>query len=592
MIFESGLLISRFYVIICSMKSIINAAMKREKCDLVIRGAKVFNVFTGETEEGDIAVKCGRIVGIGKGYEAERVYDAKGAYALPSFIDAHIHVESSMLSPEEFARLSVSHGTGVIVADPHEIVNVCGIAGAEYMKEAFSRISCEGVNPLDVCMQLPSCVPASPFETSGAVIDGRETEHEIARGLFYGLGEFMNYPAVVGADEEALCKIEAALSQNKIVDGHAPALTGDALNAYASTGIRTDHECVNREDCLEKLRRGLYVQLRNGSSAHNVEENAKAVNAFNFRRFILCSDDRNAYDLKYNGEIDDALRRLVRAGVTAPQAIACATLNTAECYGLKGKGAIAPSYDADIVLVNNLEEFCVSATFKRGVLVAEGGKALFACERYCADGVKSTVRIKTVRSDDFKFDLSGKVRAMRVKPNGILTEEEILNVKSRDGDVVFPDGVCKLAVVERHFASGNMGKCLLCGYGFKGGALGISVAHDSHNLVIVGDDNDAMAKVSSLLKETGGGMAIVGKNFERTFALDIAGLMSSASCEEVIQRTEEITGYARKMGVEEGIEPFMSLVFLSLAVIPKLRLTDRGLVDVDQFGFVSSRIKE
>ena len=235
------------------MKALIDAAMGREKCDLVIRGANVFNVFTGEFEKGEIAVKDGRIVGIGDGYEGQETYDADGAYALPSFIDAHIHVESSMLSPEEFALLSVSHGTGAIVADPHEIVNVCGIAGAEYIKEAFSRISYSGVNPLDVFLQLPSCVPASPFETSGAALSGKETKREIGRGLFYGLGEFMNYPAVIGADGDALQKIEAALSQNKVVDGHAPALSGCALDAYAAAGITTDHECVNAQDCRESL---------------------------------------------------------------------------------------------------------------------------------------------------------------------------------------------------------------------------------------------------------------------------------------------------------------------------------------------------
>ena len=583
---------SRFYVIIYLMKSLIDAAMKREKCDLVIKGAKVFNVFTGEIEEGEIAVKNGKIVGIGSGYDAQEVYNANGAYALPSFIDAHIHVESSMLSPEEFALLSVKHGTGVIIADPHEIVNVCGIAGAEYMKEAFSHILYRGVNPLEVCLQLPSCVPASPFETSGAVLNGKETEQEIGRDLFYGLGEFMNYPAVVGADEEALSKIEAALSQGKIVDGHAPALSGDALNSYAAAGIKTDHECVNAEDCREKLKRGLYVQLRNGSSAHNLEENAKAMTAYNFRRSILCSDDRNAYDLKNHGEIDDALKRLVRMGIPAPWAIACTTLNTAECYGLKDKGALAPSYDADIALVEDLKDFRVLGVFKRGVLVAEGDKTLFHAERYSSKEVKSTVKIKEVTADDFRLDLSGKVRVMRVKPNGIMTEEEVLNVSSQKGDVLLPKGVCKLAVIERHFASGNMGKCLLSGYGLKGGALGISVSHDSHNLVVVGDDNTAMARVAALLKEAGGGMAVVNGKFERAFALDIAGLMSSKPYEEVILETEEITAHARRMGIKEGIEPFMSLVFLSLAVIPKLRLTDKGLVDVDKFEITTSQIKE
>ena len=572
------------------MKHLIDSAMKRESCDLVIRGAKIFNVFTGEFEEGELAVKNGSVVGVGTGYAAARVYDAAGLIALPSFIDAHIHVESSTLSPEEFAALSVPHGTGVIVADPHEIVNVCGIAGAEYMHEAFSRLSVNGVNPLDICLQLPSCVPASPFETSVAVLGGRETEEEIGRDLFFGLGEMMNFPAVIGADGDNLIKLTATHAAGKIIDGHAPGLTGDALNAYACAGIKTDHECLDANDCRDKIARGIYVQLRNGSSCHNIEENSKAMNEYNYRRFILCSDDRNAHDLKYTGELDDALRRLVACGVPAARAIACATLNTAECYGLKKKGALAPAYDADIVLVKDVKEFEVCAVFKRGQLVAEHGKALFAHEkRYLPETVGSTVRVKAVTAQSFAMDFKGKrARVMNIKPNGIVTEEKIEDVTCRNGDVVLSKGLCKLAVVERHFATGNIGKCLVRGYGIRGGALGITVAHDSHNIVVVGDNNEDMARVVALLERAGGGMAMACKGVEDVFSLDIAGLMSSAPADEVIARTKAITDKALKMGVEKGIEPYMTLVFLSLAVIPKLRLTDKGLVDVDLFDFVSN----
>lgn len=576
------------------MKHLIDCAMKREACDLVVKGAKIFNVFTGEFEEGELAVKNGKIVGVGEGFAAREVYDAEGLIALPAFIDAHIHVESSTLSPEEFAALSVPHGTGVIVADPHEIVNVCGIAGAEYMHEAFSRLNVNGVSPLDVCLQLPSCVPASPFETSGAVLDGKQTEEEIGREIFFGLGEMMNFPAVIGADEDNLIKLNATHAADKIVDGHAPGLTGDALNAYACARIATDHECLDANDCRDKVSRGIYVQLRNGSSCHNIEENCKAMNEYNYRRFILCSDDRNAHDLKYAGEIDDALKRMVACGIPASRAIACATLNTAECYGLKNKGALAPAYDADVVLVKDVKNFEVSAVFKRGQLVAEHKKALFAHEkRYLPDTVGSTVRIKPVTADCFKMNYaSGKARVMRIRPNGIVTEESIEAVSCRNGDVVLGEGLCKLAVVERHFATGNMGKCLLRGYGIKGGAIGITVAHDSHNIVVVGDNNEDMARVVALLEKAGGGMALSRKGKEDVFALDIAGLMSSAPADEVIARTKAITDEALKMGVEKGIEPYMTLVFLSLAVIPKLRLTDRGLVDVDIFHFVDAEVKE
>ena len=578
-----------------AMKQLIDCAMKREQCDLVIKGARILNVFTGDVEEAEIAVKGGAIAALGKGYEGKEVYDGSGLIVLPGLMDAHIHVESSLLSPEAFARLAVAHGTTGIVADPHELVNVCGIAGAEYVKEAFSRIRKEGVEPLDVFLQLPSCVPATPFETSGAVLNGTETAHEIKRPLFHGLGEMMNYPGVLSADEDTLKKIEAAHEAGKVVDGHAPDVRGDALNAYLAAGIATDHECGSPEECAEKVARGMYVQLRNSSSAHNLEVNCAAVTPFNFRRFLACSDDKNAYDLANKGHMDDALRRLVARGVPAAEAVCMATLNIAECYHMQGKGAVAPSYDADLVLVDNLTEFNVKAVFKRGVLVAEHGKPLFEeGERYLPDAVKSTVRIRPVTADDFKINIpSGKALAMTILPHTLVTEGEVVSVQTKDGDAVLENtDLLKLAVVERHFATGNIGKALLKGYGFRGGALAVSMAHDSHNLVVLGDDNAAMARAVKLLEEIGGGMALVTKDGEDCFPLDIAGLMSSAPCEEVVARTGEISARAREMGVKDCYEPVMTLVFLSLLVIPKLKLSDKGLFDVDKFRFTSLEVTE
>ena len=577
------------------MKQLIDCAMKREQCDLVIKGARILNVFTGDVEEAEIAVKGGAIAALGKGYEGKEVYDGSGLFVLPGLMDAHIHVESSLLSPEAFARLAVAHGTTGIVADPHELVNVCGIAGAEYVKEAFSRIRKEGVEPLDVFLQLPSCVPATPFETSGAVLNGTETAHEIKRPLFHGLGEMMNYPGVLSADEDTLKKIEAAHEAGKVVDGHAPDVRGDALNAYLAAGIATDHECGSPEECAEKVARGMYVQLRNSSSAHNLEVNCAAVTPFNFRRFLACSDDKNAYDLANKGHMDDALRRLVARGVPAAEAVCMATLNIAECYHMQGKGAVAPSYDADLVLVDNLTEFNVKAVFKRGVLVAEQGKPLFEeGERYLPDAVKSTVRIRPVTADDFKINIpSGKALAMTILPHTLVTEGEVVSVQTKDGDAVLENtDLLKLAVVERHFATGNIGKALLKGYGFRGGALAVSMAHDSHNLVVLGDDNAAMARAVKLLEEIGGGMALVTKDGEDCFPLDIAGLMSSAPCEEVVARTGEISARAREMGVKDCYEPVMTLVFLSLLVIPKLKLSDKGLFDVEKFRFTSLEVQQ
>ena len=565
--------------------------MKREPCDLVIQNARILNVFTGETEEGEIAVRDGIIVGIGEGYSAREVYDGAGMIFLPGLIDAHIHVESTMLTPEEFARLAVPHGTSGIVADPHELVNVCGIAGAEYLMEAFARLS---PSPLDVYTQLPSCVPATPFETSGASLDAAETRLQLARDAFFGLGEMMNYVGVIAGEKEVLGKLKAAKSLSKIVDGHAPGVTGDALNAYLCGSIATDHESLSWGEIREKIARGMYVQIRCGSSANNIASAAACMTAENFPRFLVCSDDKHAHDLITEGHLDDALRRLVAAGVPPYYAVRAATLNVAECYHLQGRGAIAPGYHADLVAVKDVTSFRVQAVFKGGRLVAEHGKALFSAnEAYLPDAVRGTVHVKDVTADDFRLSFKGnRARAMRVLPHELVTEEVVVPASKSDGDIVLHGtSLCKLAVVERHFASGNIGLALVEDYGLKGGAIGISVAHDSHNLVILGDDNAAMARVVALLKEAGGGMALVDGEGEEVFPLDVAGLMSSLPADEVAARIEHISKRAYRMGVKTCYDSFMTLAFLSLPVIPHLKLTDRGLFDVDKFTFTTTEIK-
>ena len=573
------------------MKQLIDCAMKREPCDLVIKNARILNVFTGETEEGEIAVRDGIIVGIGEGYSAREVYDGAGMIFLPGLIDAHIHVESTMLTPEEFARLAVPHGTSGIVADPHELVNVCGIAGAEYLMEAFARLS---PSPLDVYTQLPSCVPATPFETSGASLDAAETERQLARDAFFGLGEMMNYVGVIAGEKEVLGKLKAAKSRSKIVDGHAPGVTGDALNAYLCGSIATDHESLSEGEIREKIARGMYVQIRCGSSANNIASAAACMTAENFPRFLVCSDDKHAHDLIAAGHLDDALRRLVAAGVPPYYAVRAATRNVAECYHLQGRGAIAPGYHADLVAVEDVTSFRVQAVFKGGRLVAEHGKALFSAnEAYLPDAVRGTVHVKEVTAEDFRLSLKGnRARAMRVLPHELVTEEVVVPASKSDGDIVLRGtSLGKLAVVERHFASGNIGLALVEGYGLKGGAIGISVAHDSHNLVILGDDNAAMARVVALLKEAGGGMALVDGEGEEVFPLDVAGLMSSLPADEVAARIEHISKRAYRMGVKTCYDSFMTLAFLSLPVIPHLKLTDRGLFDVDKFTFTTTEIK-
>ncbi len=443
--------------------------------------------------------------------------------------------------------------------------------------------------PLDVKIQLPSCVPATPFETSGAILNGNDIAENIVKDYIFGLGEFMNYPGVINCDPDVIQKLEAAHSAGKVIDGHAPAVYGYDLNAYLCGGISTDHECVLKEEIEEKISKGVYVHIRHGSSTQNLG-NAKYITDGNMRRFILCTDDRHAADLKEKGHLDDALRKLVANGLDPVRAVICATLNCAECYGLKWRGAIAPFYLADLVVVDNLKNFNAKYVVKSGKLVAKDGKPLFDTSvRYLPASVLDTVHLKEMQASDFILRLKGKkAKAMTIEPGGVVTGCEIVEVDSRNGDAqVKGTDILKLCVVERHKMTGNIGKALFKGYGFKGGALGITIAHDSHNIILMGDDNESMAKAANKLKEIGGGMVIVDSNSGEihSLTLDIAGLMSSRDAESLQRDSRALIERAHSMGVKREYEAFMSLAFLSLAVIPKLKVTDAGLFDVETFSF-------
>ena len=432
-------------------------------------------------------------------------------------------------------------------------------------------------------------MPATPFETSGAVLNGKDTEAILKEGYIYGLGEFINYPGVINCDADVIKKLEAAHAHGKIIDGHAPAVYGETLNAYLCGGISTDHECVYKEEIDEKISKGMYVHIRHGSSTQNLG-NAKCMTSANMRRFILCTDDRHAADLKEKGHLDDALRRLVADGVDPIAAVTCATLNCAECYGLKYKGAIAPFWAADLVVVDNLKNFNAKYVFKDGKLVAKDGKPLFdTSKRYLPENVLNTVHVKTLKPEDFTLTLKGKkAKAMTIEPGGVVTGCEIVEVQSVNGDVdVKGTDILKMAVVERHKMTGNIGKGLFKGYGFKGGAMGITIAHDSHNIILLGDDNAALATAANKLKEIGGGMVLVNSATGEvdSVTLDIGGLMSSRDAEGLQRDSKALIEKAYSMGVKRELEAFMSLAFLSLAVIPKLKLLDTGLFDVEKFAF-------
>ncbi len=563
------------------LEKYIKAAKRENKADLVLKNATYLDVFTATLRKGDIAVVGEKIVGVGE-YDGKTEIDCSSLVVLPGYIDGHVHIESSQLSPEEFASLIVPRGTTSIIADPHEITNVCGMAGCEYIAKAAGNV------PLDVFLQLPSCVPATPFETSGAVLSGDDIAANIDNEYIFGLGEFMNYPGVVGCDPDVIKKLEAAHSVNKVIDGHAPAVYGNELNAYLCGGITTDHECVLKEEIEEKISKGMYVHIRHGSSTQNLG-NANYITDANMRRFLLCTDDRHAADLKEKGHLDDALRKLVKGGLDPIRAVICATLNAAECYGLKFRGGIAPFWLADLVAVNNLKDFNAVYVVKSGKLVAKDGKPLFdTSSRYLPENVLNTVHLKEMRAEDFILTLKGtKAKVMTIEPGGVVTGCEIAEVESRDGDVVLNGtDLLKLAVVERHKMTGNIGKGLFKGYGFKGGAMGITIAHDSHNIILMGDDNESMARACNRLKEIGGGMVIAEKGGAvYSLTLDIAGLMSSRNAEGLQHDSRELIERAHKMGVKREYEAFMSLAFLSLAVIPRLKLVDKGLFDVEKFAF-------
>lgn len=567
------------------LKKLIDTAAGRVPADLVIKNCKIVNVFSGKIQEGDIAFSGNQIAGIGA-YEGKKVIDAEGRYAAPGFIDSHIHIESSYVSPEEIGRMLVPHGGTTIMADPHEIVNVCGIAGLDYMMRAAEN------TVLDVKYELPSCVPATPFEHAGAVIDAEAMKEPITREGIAGLGEFMNFPGVINAAESDLDKIVVAKQEGKFIDGHGPGITGKELNAYASARIAADHECSTVEEMNDRLERGMYILLRQGSACHNLRTLIKGVTADNSRRCLLCSDDRQPKTILYEGHLDNHLRICVEEGLDPVTAIRMATLNAAECFDLKDRGAIAPGYRGDVVLLDDLKDFHVNRVFVEGELVAEEGKYLPEIKKCDIASVKGSVIVKDFSKEKFKMHLkSNKVNVIQILPGGVVTAKDIAEIElDANGEFVRNPEVdlVKVAVVERHQGTGNVACGFLKGYGIKEGAVALSVAHDSHNIIVVGVNDDEMEFAVNSLVEQEGGIVLVkeGKVIE-SMPMPIAGLMSDQSGEWVDQKLTDIHEKAyEELGICGEVEPVMTLCFMSLAVIPEIKLTDIGLFDVTTFSFI------
>lgn len=548
--------------------------------DLVLRGGRVVNVLSGEIQETSVAIHQGRIAGLGA-YGGRETLDLEGLFLSPGFIDAHCHIESSMLPPAEYARAVVPRGTTAVVADPHEIANVLGLEGIRFMLESSRHC------PLDVFLMAPSCVPASHLETAGAKLEADDLSPFLRDGRVLGVGEMMNYPAVVAADPGALAKLQ--LAGGARVDGHAPGLSGQALCAYAAAGVQSDHECVAAEEAREKLRLGLHVMIREGSTAKNLEALLPAVRPENSSRFSLVTDDVDPADLSSKGHLDHVVNEAVRLGLDPILALQMVTVNSARYFGLADRGAIAPGYRADLAAFDDLRRVRVRKVFKDGSLVASEGRTAFYGDHIPSGRVRNTVGLRWDRLEDLSVQASGKtLRVIGVEPGQIVTRKLLMKARVKDGLAVsdVERDVLKIAVAERHGRTGQVGIGFVHGFGLRRGALASSVAHDSHNVVVAGVEDDDLKAGFRAVEEMQGGLAVIveGRAVAR-LPLPIAGLMSDSPIEVVTGQLETLHEAARGLGCQVE-SPFMALSFLALAVIPELKLTDLGLVDVGKFDFV------
>ena len=575
------------------LKHQIDAAMKRIPCDLVIRNCQVIDVCSGTIRPDDIAITDGIICGFGPAYQGREEIDACHMYAAPGFMDAHIHIESSYLTPEEFGSMLVPHGTTTVVADPHEIVNVSGVAGFKYMQKAARHTA------LSIQYMVPSCVPATSLEDAGATLDASSVSRLLSSPTTLGLAEFMNYPGILRNDDDALDKILAAKAQHKRIDGHSAGMATDTLDAYIASGICTDHECMTVSEMNERISRGMYILLREGSACHDLKNLIPGITAHNYRRLLLCSDDRQPKTIFEEGDIDSHLRMLVAAGIDPVIAICMATLNPAECYHLDDRGMLAPGKRADIVLFEDLAAFRIHSVYIAGKKVAERGIYLpaFFKERV-PDEIAHSVHIAPFHEEDLALHLkSNCIKAISLIPGGVTTSEEHVRlVPTAAGDFQFDPAVdlVKVAVLERHHATGKIGLGLLKGYGLRCGAIAISIAHDSHNVLCVGVSNQEMKTAIDALALQEGGIVLVKDGIVLdSLPLTVGGLMSTESGAFVAERLVSLHEHAiDTLGVHATVDPFMTLCFMSLIVIPSLKITSRGLFDVTAFSFTDIHVSE
>lgn len=560
-----------------NLARLISVARGEKPADLLFQNARIINTAIGEVEQGNVAIYGDRIAGVGDYNEAREVVDLEGGYLSPGLINGHTHIESSMLHPARYAQAVVPRGTLTVITDLHEISNVCGIEGIEFVSNWASKL------PLDMLFMAPSCVPATPLETSGAEINSREIKRILSYPNVIGLGEMMNFPGVVHGDEEVLAKLMAA--KGRVIDGHAPGLGGKDLNAYMAAGILSDHESTTLREGKEKLEKGMWLMIREGSSEKNLDALLPLVNDKTYRRCFFVVDDRSCFDLLHEGDIDDVVRKAINRGLEPVRAIQMATINTAEYFRLFDRGIIAPGYLADLITITDLQSLKINQVFYRGKLVARGGEAMFSLPDITPT-LTDTVHIKPLVAESLRLSsIEETFPVIEIVPGQIVTKKRMEKMKIVSG-MVMPDldrDILKLVVVERHKASGNVGVGLVKGFGLKEGALASSVAHDSHNIVVVGtNDNDIIKAVAEIQKLEGGLVVSNQGEVVASVPLPVAGLLSSEPLDVVVSQLEQVEKAAAKLG-NLPPAPFAILSFLALPVIPELRLTDLGLVDVLAF---------
>jgi adenine deaminase len=563
------------------LAKIIRVARGKMAPDLVLKNGRLVNVFSAEVYPADIAIWGGRIVGIGN-YHGKKRIDLDGAFVLPGLIDGHMHVESTMIKVQEFARSVVPRGTTSVVCDPHEIANVHGLEGIHYI------LNSSKYSPVNIFVMLSSCVPSTDFETSGATLRGFDLYPLLREKWVLGLGEVMNYPGVLREEEGLLDKI--SMTQDKRIDGHAPGLSGMDLNAYVASGVTSDHESTSIEEVLEKLRLGMHIMIREGSVTKNLRDLLPAVTCDNLSRCFFVTDDRHPKDLLEKGHVDHMVKMAIREGLDPISAIRLATINTAQYFRLKDLGAIAPGYFADLVVVDSLKRFNVKMVFKNGRMVAKDGEMVVPRPKTPQITLRSSINLKWLTPEDFDVRAEGKdVRVMNLVPKQIVTRASVARAKVKNGFLVadFERDLLPIAVVERHHASDNVGHGVVHGFGLKKGAIASSVSHDSHNIVVVGTSSaDMMAAVVEISKMKGGLSVVRDGKLVAGLPLPIAGLMSEGSLADVVKGLDAVCRAAKGLGSRLD-DPFMAMSFLSLPVIPELKVTDKGLVDVNEFRFTS-----